>query len=137
MTGREATQTVGILGFHNSRETKAICNAVSMLGQNAVWLHEEAVSIDVSSEGVTLDPDVDVVVNRLLLSKSTTPLEDRSITSCYAAVQSVLNDPRNALFAVHKHAAASRLSLYSLRCRERSDRDDVKKNGCGSNRVIR
>jgi RimK family alpha-L-glutamate ligase len=110
MTGGESTITVGILGFHDSRETKAISNAITALGHEAVWLHEEAVGIEVSSTGVRLDPDVDVVINRLLLSKSTTPLEDLSIASCYAAVRPVLNDPRNVLFAVHKHATAARLA---------------------------
>ncbi|MCO8265343.1 RimK family alpha-L-glutamate ligase [Haloferax sp. AB510] len=114
MGGDEPTVTVGILGFHDSRETKAISNAVTALGHEAVWLHEEAVGIDVSPSGVALDPDVDVVVNRLLLSKSTTPLEDLSIASCYAAVRPVLNDPRCVLFAVHKHATASRLAAAGV-----------------------
>ncbi|KAB1187745.1 MULTISPECIES: RimK family alpha-L-glutamate ligase [Haloferax] len=114
MTGGDATITVGILGFHDSRETKALSNAVSELGHEAYWLHEEAVGIEVSSEGVRLEPDVDVVINRLLLSKSTTPLEDLSIASCYAAVRPVLNDPRNVLFAVHKHATAARLAAAGV-----------------------
>ncbi|CQR53692.1 ATP-grasp domain-containing protein [Haloferax massiliensis] len=114
MGGDTQTVTVGILGFHDSRETKAISNAVAALGHEAVWLHEEAVGIDVSRSGVALDPDVDVVVNRLLLSKSTSPLEDLSIASCYAAVRPVLNDPRSVLFAVHKHATASRLAAAGV-----------------------
>ncbi|ELZ94613.1 ATP-grasp domain-containing protein [Haloferax sulfurifontis] len=114
MGGDAQTVTVGILGFHDSRETKAISNAVTALGHEAVWLHEEAVGIDVSRAGVALDPDVDVVVNRLLLSKSTSPLEDLSIASCYAAVRPVLNDPRSVLVAVHKHATSSRLAAAGI-----------------------
>ncbi|WP_411967072.1 ATP-grasp domain-containing protein [Haloferax sp. YSSS75] len=109
-----STITVGILGFHDSRETKALSNTISSLGHEPIWLHEEAVGIDVSSDGVTLDPDVDVVVNRLLLSKSTTPLEDLSIASCYAAVRPVLNDPRSVLFAVHKHATSAKLAAAGV-----------------------
>ncbi|KTG28367.1 ATP-grasp domain-containing protein [Haloferax profundi] len=114
MTGGDGSITVGILGFHDSRETKALSNAVEALGHEAYWLHEDAIGIDVSSDGVRLEPDVDVVVNRLLLSKSTTPLEDLSIASCYAAVRPVLNDPRNVLFAVHKHATAATLAAAGV-----------------------
>ena len=114
MKGGGPTITVGILGFHDSRETKVLSNTISALGHNAIWLHEEAIGIDVSSDGVTLDPDVDIVVNRLLLSKSTTPLEDLSIASCYASVRPVLNDPRSVLFAIHKHATSARLAAADV-----------------------
>ncbi|SEL51166.1 ATP-grasp domain-containing protein [Haloferax larsenii] len=114
MSGDSATVTVGILSFHNSRETKAISNAVTAVGHDAVWLHEEAIGIDVSETGVAFEPDVDVVVNRLLLSKSSTPLEDLSIASCYAAARPVLNDPRNVLFSIHKHATATRLAAADV-----------------------
>ncbi|WP_416840659.1 ATP-grasp domain-containing protein [Haloferax sp. DFSO52] len=114
MVGGESTITVGILGFHDSRETKALSNTITELGHEAVWLHEEVIGIDVSSEGVELDPDVDIVINRLLLSKSTTPLEDLSIASCYAAVRPVLNDPRNVLFAVHKQATSATLAAAGV-----------------------
>ncbi|MFC7202415.1 RimK family alpha-L-glutamate ligase [Haloferax namakaokahaiae] len=110
----ETQVTVGVLGFHDSRETKAISNAISELGHTAVWLHEDVIGVDVSPDGVTLEPDVDVVVNRLLLSKSRMPLEDLSIASCYAAVRPVCNDPRNVLFAVHKQATAARLAAEGI-----------------------
>ncbi|KAB1198421.1 MULTISPECIES: RimK family alpha-L-glutamate ligase [Haloferax] len=114
MVGGEPTIKVGILGFHDSRETKALSNTISSLGHEAIWLHEEAVGIDVSTDGVVLEPDVDVVINRLLLSKSTAPFEDLSIASCFAAVCPVLNDPRSVLFSVHKHATACRLAAAGV-----------------------
>ncbi|WP_410766754.1 RimK family alpha-L-glutamate ligase [Haloferax sp. DFSO60] len=114
MDGEKTDVTVGILGFHDSRETKAISNAIRELGHTPIWLHEDVVGIDVSPDGVMLEPDVDVVVNRLLLSKSRMPLEDLSIASCYAAVRPVLNDPRNVLFAVHKQATAASLAAEGV-----------------------
>ena len=61
--------SVGVLSLHNSKETKAIVNAVEDLGHHGVWLREENLAVDIEDGRVTLDPDVDVIANRLLLSK--------------------------------------------------------------------
>ena len=61
--------TVGVLSLHSSKETKAILNAVDDLGYETEWLRAENTAVDITDGTVTLDPDVDIVVNRLLLSK--------------------------------------------------------------------
>ena len=68
--------TVGVLSLHNSKETKAILNAVEALGHTPEWLRSENTVVRFENEQATLTPDVDVVVNRLLLSNTDQPSED-------------------------------------------------------------
>jgi hypothetical protein len=60
--------TVGVLSLHSSKETKAILNAVDDPGHGTEWLRTENIAVDIRDGRATLEPDVDVVANRLLLS---------------------------------------------------------------------
>ncbi len=62
--------TVGVLSLHSSKETKAILNAVDDLGYGTAWLRAENTAVEIIDGTVTLEPDVDIVVNRLLLSNT-------------------------------------------------------------------
>ncbi|MFW6017312.1 MAG: RimK family alpha-L-glutamate ligase [Halapricum sp.] len=102
--------TVGILSLHNSKETKAICNAVEALGHDPAWLRRENTVVDVTNGEMTLQPDVDVVINRLLLSKSTEPCEELGLARTLAHLRPTLNGPSATLTAIHKVATAAVLS---------------------------
>ncbi len=65
--------SVGVLSLHNSKETKAILNAVEDLGHEPIWLRDENRTIRIDSTHVQPDPAVDVLVNRLLLTNTDHP----------------------------------------------------------------
>jgi len=74
---------VGVLSFHNSKETKAILNAVHALGHEPVWLREENARSWIEAGNLRFDPDVEVVSNRLLTTKPhsrSTTSESRRVT---------------------------------------------------------
>lgn len=75
MAPTEVPVRVGVLSLHNSKETKAILNAVEALGHTPEWLRKENTAIRIRDDAVTLEPDVDVVINRLLLSRTEHPME--------------------------------------------------------------
>ncbi|MFC7165589.1 ATP-grasp domain-containing protein [Halospeciosus flavus] len=104
MTGSPTTR-VGVLSLHNSKETKAILNAVQALGHEPVWLREETIGFGVVDGNVQVSPAVDVVVNRLLLSKSDTPLPDLGVAAMAADGTPILNPPQTVLRTVYKPAA--------------------------------
>ena len=101
--------SVGVLSLHNSKETKAILNAVEALGHTGVWLREENLCVDIEDGTATLSPDVDVVANRLLLSKSEQPEELLGLALSLSQLRPMLNRPRNVLTAFHKFATATAL----------------------------
>lgn len=101
--------TVGVLSLHNSKETKAILNAVEALGHSGVWLREDNVCVDVSDGEATLDPNVDVIANRLLLSKTSHPAELLGLALSLSRLRPTLNRPKNVLTAFHKFATATAL----------------------------
>jgi RimK family alpha-L-glutamate ligase len=101
---------VGVLSFHNSKETKAILNAVEDLGHDPVWFREENTRAQVIDDTGRLSPDVDVVVNRLLLTNDDHPLEDLEIANVLAGVRPMLNPPDAVMTAMHKYATAVRLA---------------------------
>jgi len=105
---------VGVLSFHNSKETKAILNAVRALGHDPVWLREENTRSWIEGESLRFDPDVDVVANRLLMTKAAQPLDDIGIATSYAASRPVLNPPAVVVRAVHKYGAAARLTAAGI-----------------------
>ena len=100
---------VGVLSLHNSKETKAVCNAVADLGHDPVWLREENLIVDLTAEDRGIAPDVDVVVNRLLLTNRDHLIEDLELANVIAAARPTLNAPGAVLSAVHKFATAMRL----------------------------
>ena len=98
-----------MLSLHNSKETKAICNAVAALGHEPAWLRKENVAITIADGSVTLDPDVDIIANRLLLSNTAQPCEELGLARTVSEIKPVLNPPEATFVAIHKFATAARL----------------------------
>jgi len=105
---------VGVLSPHNSKETKAILNAVEALGHEPVWIRDENVASWIDGSGVTVSPEVDVLVNRLLLTKSDQVLEDLQLAALYVERVPVLNPPGAVQAAIHKYRAGARLANAGL-----------------------
>lgn len=106
--------TVGVLSTHTSKETKAILNAVDDLGFDTEWLRAENTAVDINDGDVYLEPDVDVVANRLLLSKDEQPAEGLGLASTIARLRPTLNEPAATMTAVHKFATAVALASNGL-----------------------
>lgn len=111
----ETTVRVGVLSLHNSKETKAILNAVEALGHDPVWLRRENTSVEIRDGELVLEPDVDVIANRLLLSKTEYPDELLGLVNMFASIVPTLNRPMSVLRATHKFAAAVRLAEEGIR----------------------
>ena len=107
--------TVGVLSLHNSKETKAILNAIEDLGHDPVWYREENTAVAIRDGAVELDPDVDVVANRLLLTNTEQPAEGLGIANIFANVRPMLNPPAATLLAIHKFAAATALAKAGVK----------------------
>ncbi|MFC5368881.1 RimK family alpha-L-glutamate ligase [Salinirubrum litoreum] len=97
---------VGVLSLHNSKETKAILNAVEALGHRPEWLRAENTVIRMDDDEVTLTPPVDVIVNRLLLSNTEQPSEELGLARTLDGIVPMLNAPDATARAGHKTAAA-------------------------------
>ncbi len=110
----QAGRRVGVLSLHNSKETKAILNAVDALGHDPVWIREENLRSWIEGGDLRLAPQVDVVINRLLLTKSTDPLEDLQIAALYGETTPVLNDARRVGDALHKYRTGAALARAGL-----------------------
>ncbi len=106
--------TVGVLSLHTSKETKAILNAVDELDHRPVWLRQENTVVNIQDGQVTLEPDVDVVANRLLLTNTEQPAEGLGLASIFAALRPMLNQPPATMTAVHKFATATVLAEAGL-----------------------
>ncbi|MCL9814956.1 RimK family alpha-L-glutamate ligase [Natranaeroarchaeum aerophilus] len=102
--------TVGVLSLHNSKETKAILNAVDDLGYGTEWLRAENTSVSIDGSAVSIEPDVDVVTNRLLLSNTPQPCEELGIANVFKETRPMLNTPEATMTAMHKFAAATTLA---------------------------
>lgn len=110
----ERARRVGVLSIHNSKETKAILNAIEALGHVPVWLRETNLETWMGDGTVRFEPDVDVVVNRLLLTKLPRPLEELGVACLYTDSRPVLNSPSAVLGAVHKAAASTSLVVAGV-----------------------
>ncbi|WP_336023677.1 RimK family alpha-L-glutamate ligase [Halobellus salinisoli] len=106
---------VGVLSLHNSKETKAILNAVDALGHETEWLREENTVLRFGDGNARLSPDVDVIVNRLLLSNTEQPAEELGLAHTLAGVRPMLNAPNATARAAHKTAAAVALLNEGIR----------------------
>ncbi|MFB6197711.1 MAG: RimK family alpha-L-glutamate ligase, partial [Halobacteriaceae archaeon] len=106
---------VGVLSLHNSKETKAICNAIEALGHEPEWLRRENTAISIEEGDVSVEPDVDIVVNRLLLSNTDQPLELLGLAHAFSGAVPVLNKPEDVLTAVHKFATGTALADAGIR----------------------
>lgn len=105
---------VGVLSPHNSKETKAILNAVRVMDHEPVWVRDENARSWIEDGGVELSPRVDVLVNRLLVTKSDHQLEDLQLAALYADNTPVLNQPRAVADTLHKYRAGTRLAAAGL-----------------------
>ncbi len=108
------TVRVGVLALHNSKETKAILNAIEDLGHESVWLREENTTISIADGEVLLEPEVDVVANRLLLSNTEVPAEHLGLAATFNQIRPMLNEPGPVLSAVHKFATGVRLADWNV-----------------------
>jgi RimK family alpha-L-glutamate ligase len=106
---------VGVLSLHNSKETKAILNAIDDLGHTPVWLRQENTSITIEDSEVTLEPDVDIIANRLLLSNTEEPAEGLGLATTFNRIRPMLNEPGAMLTAIHKFATAVTLADWNVR----------------------
>ncbi|WP_302080128.1 RimK family alpha-L-glutamate ligase [Salinibaculum rarum] len=102
--------TVGLLGLHSSKESKAILNAAEALGHDTEWLRRENTAVNIQNGDLALEPDVDVVANRLLLSTSTHPAEELGLARLFDHVRPMLNRPAAVTTAMHKFATAAALT---------------------------
>jgi RimK family alpha-L-glutamate ligase len=105
---------VGVLALHNSKETKAILNAVEDLGHEGVWLREENTAISIEDGEVTVEPEVDVIVNRLLLSNTDAPAEHLGLAATFNRIRPMLNEPKAVLASIHKFATAATLAHWNI-----------------------
>ena len=106
---------VGVLSLHNSKETKAICNAVAALGHEPLWLRGENLAVATAGGRAQVTPEPDVVVNRLLLPSETEPLTALGLAAAIEATGvPVLNPASSVAVAVHKFAAMARLATAGL-----------------------
>ena len=110
MTDDAGTVTVGLLGLHNSKESKAILNAADALGHDTEWLRRENTAVSIDGGDLTLEPEVDVVANRLLLSTSAHPAEELGLARLFDHVRPMLNRPAAVTTAMHKFATAAALA---------------------------
>jgi RimK family alpha-L-glutamate ligase len=109
-----AGPTIGVLSLHTSKETKAILNAAEDLGAETEWLRTENTTLEVRDGRVGLDPAVDVVVNRLLLSGHDQPIEGLGLAHTIANCRPMLNRPGPTMTAMHKFACAVRLAAEGV-----------------------
>lgn len=105
---------VGVLSLHNSKETKAICNAIEALGHRPEWLRTENTTLQIEDGALSVSPDVDIIANRLLLSSTEQPCEELGLAYIFTESVPVLNHPRAVLRAIHKFAAAATLSAHEI-----------------------
>ena len=106
---------MGVLSLHNSKETKAILNAVEALGHTPVWLRRENTAVSVIDSEVSVEPDVDVVANRLLLSNTEEPAELLGLATTFNRIRPMLNEPDEVFTAIHKFATAATLADWNIR----------------------
>ncbi len=107
--------TVGVLSLHTSKETKAILNAVEDLGHETEWLRTENTTISVTDGSVVLEPAVDVIANRMLLSNTEHPAEELGLANTFAQLVPMLNEPATVLTAMHKLSTATTLATNDVR----------------------
>ncbi|WP_390209061.1 ATP-grasp domain-containing protein [Halobellus marinus] len=108
------TQRVGVLSPHNSKETKAILNAVRALGHEPVWIRDENVTSWIENGTVGLSPAVDVLVNRLLLTKSDHRFEDLQLAALYESTAPAVNPSGIVASAIHKYRSGMTLAAADL-----------------------
>lgn len=109
MTETPDRKRIGVLSLHNSKETKAILNAIEALGHEPVWIREETLSLAVESGRGRVEPEVDSVVNRLLLTKSDTGLADLGVIELFEDHEVPVLNPSAAVLRTTYEPAALRI----------------------------
>ncbi|WIV66845.1 RimK family alpha-L-glutamate ligase [Natrialbaceae archaeon AArc-T1-2] len=105
----------GVLSLHTSKESKAICNAIEELGHHPEWLRTENTTIRVKKGSVELEPAVDVIANRMLLSNTEQPCEELGLANTLSQLVPTLNEPSATLSATHKLSTAATLAAHDVR----------------------
>jgi RimK family alpha-L-glutamate ligase len=106
---------VGVLSLHNSKETKAILNAIEDLGHETEWLRRENTAVAIKNGEVRIEPEVDVIANRLLLSNTEEPAEGLGLATTFNRLRPMLNQPGAVLTAIHKFATAVTLADWNIK----------------------
>lgn len=101
---------MGVISFHNSKETKSLLNCAEELGFDPVWIMEENLRMKMSKNGLNVQPDSDVLVNRMLLSKSPQPVQLLGLSQALSSETPILNPPKNVLASLNKITATSIIS---------------------------
>ena len=101
---------VGVLSLHISRETKAILNSIDALGHDSTWIRRENVEVVIEDGKVKIKPEVDIVANRLLLTKMEQPAEGFGLASMFSEMKPILNPPEACITSIHKFASATLLA---------------------------
>jgi RimK family alpha-L-glutamate ligase len=104
---------IGVLSFHNSKETKSILNCIEKLGHTPVWLRKSNLKIKIDSDEIKIEPDVDIVINRLLFSKSEQPVQLLGILKAISDTKIVLNDCSGILKSANKVTSTAIMSNIS------------------------
>ncbi|MFB6187777.1 MAG: RimK family alpha-L-glutamate ligase, partial [Halobacteriaceae archaeon] len=107
-------QVIGVLSPHNSKETKAILNAVRTLGYEPIWIRDENVTSWIDNGTVKISPEVDVVINRILFTKSEHQFEDLQLAGLYAETVPIINQPTAVANTLHKYRAGVKLAAAGL-----------------------
>ncbi|MFB6175757.1 MAG: aspartyl protease family protein, partial [Halobaculum sp.] len=84
------------------------------LGHTPVWLGRSNVESGISGARVEITPEVDVAINRLLLTKSDSPLCDLALAGVIADQVPTLNPPDDVAAMLHKYRAAARLARKGI-----------------------
>ena len=105
---------VGVLCLHESKETKAILNAVEGLGHEPELLGLRNLTLRVLDGTVGVDPDVDVVANRILLTNTDTPAEELGVAQTLSALKPMLNTPEATARAAYKAATVATLAAHGM-----------------------
>ena len=106
MTTNKNKINVGVLSLHISRETRSILNAIEALGHEATWIKRENVEVVIENGNAVIKPDVDIVVNRMLLTKMEQPVGGFGLAKIFLNSAPMLNPPEACITAIHKFASA-------------------------------
>jgi RimK family alpha-L-glutamate ligase len=90
-------------------------NAVDDLGHEGVWLRRENTAISIEDGDVAVEPEVDIVANRLLLSNTEEPAELLGLATTFERIRPMLNEPSSVLTAIHKFATAATLANWNIK----------------------
>ncbi|MFW5978209.1 MAG: RimK/LysX family protein, partial [Halohasta sp.] len=71
-------------------------------------------AISIEDSEVTLEPDVDIIANRLLLSNTEEPAEGLGLAATFERIRPMLNTPNAVLGAIHKFATGATLADWNI-----------------------